>query len=258
MYLRPRIIPCLSINTQHDLIKTVNFKNPRYLGDPINAVKIFNEKGVDELCILDIAASQENRGPMFDYLKDIASEAFMPLSYGGGITDLNQIKHIFQLGYEKVIINTAFYTTPDLITQAANHAGSQSIVVSIDVKNEFLGKRSCYMCDGTKKIKMTPMEAAQKAEMLGAGEILLNSINNDGTMQGYDIDLIKSIGNAVHIPVIACGGAKNIDDLAKALHIGNAHAVSAGSLFVYYGDEKAVLITVPSESELINAGIYKG
>ena len=208
MFLRPRIIPCLSINTQRDLIKTINFKNPRYLGDPINAVKIFNEKGVDELCILDIAASRENRGPMLDYLKDIASEAFMPLSYGGGITDLNQIKHIFQMGYEKVIINTAFYNTPELITQAANHAGSQSIVVSIDVKNEFWGKKNCYIYDGTKKINMTPVEAAKKAEVLGAGEILLNSINNDGMMQGYDIDLIFSVVNAVNIPVIACGGAR--------------------------------------------------
>jgi len=257
MFLRPRIIPCLSINTQRDLIKTINFKNPRYLGDPINAVKIFNEKGVDELCILDIAASRENRGPMLDYLKDIASEAFMPLSYGGGITDLNQIKHIFQMGYEKVIINTAFYNTPELITQAANHAGSQSIVVSIDVKNEFWGKKNCYIYDGTKKINMTPVEAAKKAEVLGAGEILLNSINNDGMMQGYDIDLIFSVVNAVNIPVIACGGAKDVDDLARALHIGNAHAVAAGSLFVYYGSQKAVLINTPNEESLISKGIYR-
>ena len=152
MYLRPRLIPCLLITGMRDLVKTIKFKNPRYLGDPINAVKIFNEKGVDELCILDITASSEKRGPQMDYIRDVASEAFMPLSYGGGITSLEEIQQIFHMGYEKVVLNTAFYREPGLITKAAHYAGSQSIVVSIDVKTELLGKKNCYICDGKEKM----------------------------------------------------------------------------------------------------------
>lgn len=256
MYYRPRIIPCLSITAEHDLVKTTKFSNPRYLGDPINAVKIFNDKGVDELCILDITASKDGREPDFDYIKDIASEAFMPLSYGGGITNIEQIKKIFNMGYEKVIINTAFYKNPNLITEAANLAGSQSIVVSIDVRNEMLGRKRCYICSGTEKISKEPIKLAKIAEDLGAGEILLNSITNDGAMRGYDIKLISDVVNSVNIPVIACGGAANIQDLKKALYEGNAHAVAAGSMFVYYGSEKAVLINMPNEEELIKNGIY--
>lgn len=255
MYRRPRLIPCLSIVKQ-DLVKTVKFSNPRYLGDPINAVKIFNGKGVDELCILDIAASANKTGPNFDYIKDIASEAFMPLSYGGGIINLEQIKQIFYIGYEKVIINTAFFESPDLITQAANHAGSQSVVVSIDVRTELLGKRNCYYGGGRIKSGKDPVEMAKRAEVLGAGEILLNSINNDGMMKGYDLKLVSDVVNAVSIPVIACGGAGTISDMKRVLTEGQAHAAAAGSLYVYFGDEKAVLITAPDEQELINLGIY--
>lgn len=256
MYIRPRLIPCLSITGMKDLVKTTKFKSPRYLGDPINAVKIFNEKGVDEICILDITASSESRGPQMNYIKDIASEAFMPLSYGGGITTLDEIQQIFYMGYEKVVINTAFYKNPDLVTKAANYAGSQSIVVSIDVKLEFFGKRSCYICDGNEKTKKDPVEMAIRAEKLGAGEILLNSIDRDGTMQGYDLELVKSVSDAVSIPVIACGGAGNILDFKKVLMDGGAHAAAAGSLFVYYGEEKAVLINVPREEDLVEMGIY--
>lgn len=257
MYYRPRVIPCLSITAEHDLVKTTKFSNPRYLGDPINAVKIFNDKGVDELCILDITATKEGREPDFDYIKDIASEAFMPLSYGGGITNIEQIKTIFHMGYEKVIINTAFYKNPNLITEAANLAGSQSIVVSIDVKNEMLGRKRCYVCDGTEKTSKDPIEMAKLAESLGAGEILLNSITNDGSMKGYDIKLISDVAKAVNVPVIACGGAGTVQDLKRALYEGNAHAVAAGSLFVYYGSEKAVLINMPDEEEFIRNEIYK-
>lgn len=258
MYFRPRVIPCLSITAEHDLVKTTKFSNPRYLGDPINAVKIFNDKGVDELCILDITASKIGNGPDFDYIKDIASEAFMPLSYGGGITNIEQIKKIFHMGYEKVIINTAFYQNPKLITEAANLAGSQSIVVSIDVKNEMLGRKKCYVCGGTEKTGKDPIEMVKLAERLGAGEILINSITNDGTMKGYDIKLISNVVEAVNVPVIACGGAGMVQDLKKALNEGNAHAVAASSLFVYYGSEKAVLINMPNEEEFIRNEIYKG
>lgn len=255
MYIRPRLIPCLSLKNC-GLVKTTKFSNPRYLGDPINTVKIFNGKGVDELCLLDITASSENRGPDFEYLKDIASEAFMPLSYGGGITTLDEIKKLFYIGYEKVILNTSFVLNPNLITEAVKFAGSQSIVVSIDVKNEFFGKKSCYIKDGTTKINIDPITLAKQAEQLGVGEILLNSITLDGTMKGYDIDFVKNVTSAVSIPVIACGGAGSVADFKKVLNNGGAHAAAAGSLFVYYGREKAVLITVPEEEVLIEMGIY--
>lgn len=257
MYVRPRLIPCLSITGMKDLVKTTKFKNPRYLGDPINAVKIFNEKGVDELCVLDITASSEGRGPQMDYIKDIASEAFMPLSYGGGITTLEEIQQIFYMGYEKVVLNTAFYRNPDLVAKAADYAGSQSIVVSIDVKKELLGKRVCYVCDGIEKTKTGPVTMAKRAEGLGAGEILLNSIDQDGMMEGYDLELVRSVSEAVSIPVIACGGAGSIQDFKRVLSEGKAHAAAAGSLFVYYGEEKAVLINVPEEEELYRIKIYK-
>ena len=255
MIHRPRVIPVLLLRNQ-DLVKTIKFSNPRYLGDPINAVKIFNGKGVDELCLLDILASRENKEPQFGYLKEIAGEAFMPLSYGGGIRSLEQIKRIFHYGYEKVVINTEFYHNPQLITAAAEFAGSQSIVVSIDVKNELFNKRRCYINDGTVKAKVTPVELAQIAEHLGAGEILLNSISDDGSMSGYDIELVRSIVDAVSIPVIACGGAGNVRDIKDVLLNGHAHAAAAGSMFVYYGRKKAVLINVPSEQEFIDHGIY--
>jgi len=255
MYYRPRLIPCLSLK-ERGLVKTTKFSNPRYLGDPINAVKIFNGKSVDELCILDITATYENRGPDFDYLRDIASEAFMPLSYGGGITNLSQIEKLFFIGYEKIIINTAFILKPELIKEAADFTGSQSVVVSIDVKNDLFGKRNCYINDEKTKVNSDPVILAKKAEELGAGEILLNSINRDGTMQGYDIKLVKDIVDVVSIPVIACGGAKDIYDFKKVLQNGGAHA-AAGSLFVYYGPLKAVLITAPEEKELIAIGVYK-
>lgn len=249
MNIRPRIIPTLLIEDR-GLVKTINFSKSRYLGDPVNAVKIFNEKEVDELCILDIRASLEGKGPDFEYLQDIASEAFVPLSYGGGITTIEEIKKLFYIGYEKVIINTEFIKNPELIKEASEFAGSQSIVVSIDVKNEFLGRKSCYIKSGTEKIKMNPIELVKMAEKYGAGEILLNSISKDGTMSGFDLDLIKKISESVSIPVIACGGARDITDLKLALKDGKADAVAAGSMFVYYGKQKAVLINYLSEENI--------
>ena len=256
MYYRPRLIPCLLIQNQN-LVKTTKFSNPRYLGDPINAVKIFNGKGVDELCILDITAASDNKEPDFDYLKDIASEAFMPLSYGGGITKLSQIEKLFFIGYEKVIINTAFHKNPELIKEASQVAGRQSIVVALDIKYDLFGKYLCYINDGKTKVNIDPVSAAKKAEELGAGEILLNSINRDGTMQGYDIKKINEVVSAVTIPVIACGGAKDITDFKEVLEVGGAHAAAAGSLFVFYGEQKAVLITAPDEKDLVRMGIYR-
>lgn len=253
MYNRPRIIPVLLIDNQ-DLVKTVQFKSPTYLGDPINAVKIFNIKGIDELSILDIGATKNNLEPDFDLLKDIASQAFMPLSYGGGIKNIEQIKQLFKIGYEKVVINSTFFTKPDLVTEAANYAGSQSVVVSIDAKK--VGKQyKCVINDGAKIIDISPVEAAIKAKEAGVGEIFINSIDNDGMMQGYDMELVKSVTDAVDIPVIACGGAGGINDLKEVIQNAGAHA-AGGSMFVYYGRLKAVLIIAPSEKELIECGLY--
>ena len=254
MFNRPRIIPTLLIDDR-DLIKTVQFGKRTYLGDPVNAVKIFNRKGIDELSILDIGASKNQREPDYEILKDIASEAFMPLSCGGGITDLEQVYELLKIGYEKVVLNTALVRDPELITKSAENFGSQSIVASIDAKKTGSGYK-CFISDGTEESKWNPVDLAKEAERLGAGEIIINSIDNDGMMKGYDIDLVRSVSDSVNIPVIAIGGAGGINDLKTVLHEGHAHAAAGGSMFVYYGKLKAVLITAPSEEELTAAGIY--
>lgn len=254
MFTRPRIIPVLLIDDR-DLIKTVHFKNPTYLGDPVNVVKIFNRKGIDELSILDISATQHGKDPDFELLEDIASEAFMPLSYGGGIKTLDQVRRLLAIGYEKVVINTELVKNPNLVESAVQLAGSQSIVASIDAKCTN-GTYKCLVRDGKEIVDISPVELARKAELLGAGEIFLNSIDQDGMMNGYDISLVKRVAGAVQIPVTACGGAGRIEDLRKVIQEGMAHAAAGGSMFVYYGRLKAVLITAPSEKELIGAGIY--
>lgn len=254
MFIRPRIIPVLSIDNR-DLIKTVKFNNPTYLGDPVNAVKIFNRKMIDELSVLDIRATKFNREPDYELLKDIAGEAFMPLSYGGGIKTVDQIRELLAIGYEKVIINTALVKNPQMLKKASELFGSQSIVASIDVK-EIKGKKVCVVCDGNEVTEYYPIDLALKAQTLGCGEIIINSIDKDGMMSGYDIELIKSVSTAVSVPVIACGGAAGIPDLKAALVEGHADAAAGGSMFVYYGKLKAVLITAPTEQELINAKVY--
>ena len=255
MFTRPRIIPVLLIDDR-DLIKTIQFKDRTYLGDPVNAVKIFNRKGIDELSILDIGATQNNREPDFELLKDIASEAFMPLSCGGGITTLEQIHELLAIGYEKVVINSELIRHPELITKSAEAFGSQSIVASIDTKL-VNGSYQCVISDGKEMVNRTPVELAKEAERLGAGEIILNSVDRDGMMQGYDTKLVRSVVDSVKIPVTAIGGAGGIKDLKTVLEEGHAHAAAGGSMFVYYGRLKAVLITAPSEKELIAAEIYK-
>ena len=255
MFTRPRIIPTLLIDDR-DLIKTVQFGKRTYLGDPVNAVKIFNRKGIDELSILDIGATKNGREPDYELLKDIASEAFMPLSYGGGIQTVEQIRNLLAIGYEKVVINTGLIRNPELVRQAAVQFGSQSVVASIDAK-KIDGAYKCFIADGSEKVDVDPVALAKHVEELGAGEIIINSIDNDGMMNGYDISLVQSIASAVKVPVIAIGGAGGISDLEKVLHQGHAHAAAGGSMFVYYGKLKAVLITAPSEKELTDAGIYK-
>ena len=255
MFTRPRIIPVL-LYDDRDLIKTINFKDRTYLGDPVNAVKIFNRKGIDELSVLDIGATKNYREPDFELLKDIASEAFMPLSCGGGITNLEQVHELLAIGYEKVVINSELVRNPKLITESAEAFGSQSIVASIDAKI-IKGQYHCVINDGQEVTNKVPVELAREAERLGAGEIIINSVDRDGMMQGYDIELVRSIADAVKIPVTAIGGAGGIADLKKVLDEGHAHAAAGGSMFVYYGRLKAVLITAPSETELKNAKIYK-
>jgi Imidazoleglycerol-phosphate synthase len=255
MFTRPRIIPTLLIDDR-DLIKTIQFGKRTYLGDPVNAVRIFNRKDIDELSILDIGATKNNREPDFELLKDIASEAFMPLSYGGGIKTNEQVHNLLAIGYERVVINTGLIKNPDLVTKSAEMFGSQSVVASIDAKKTN-GQYRCYIADGTETVDKTPVELAKEAERLGVGEIIINSINQDGMMSGYDIELVKNIVDAVKVPVIAIGGAGGIKDLKNVLKNGHAHAAAGSSMFVYYGRLKAVLITAPSEAELTDAGIYK-
>ncbi|MBE5903750.1 MAG: imidazole glycerol phosphate synthase subunit HisF [Pseudobutyrivibrio sp.] len=254
MFNRPRIIPVLLIDDR-DLIKTINFKKPTYLGDPVNALKIFNRKGIDEMAVLDISASKRGVEPDFELLTDMASEAFMPLSYGGGIKTLDQVRKLLAIGYEKVVLNTSLVEDEQLVKDAVALAGSQSVVASIDAKL-VKGQYKCVICDGTKVIDMTPVELAKHAEELGVGEIFLNSIDRDGMMSGYDTKLINEVVEAVSIPVTACGGAGGISDLKDALQNGHAHAAAGGSMFVFYGRLKAVLITAPTEEELTEAGIY--
>lgn len=191
MFTRPRIIPTLLIDDR-DLIKTVQFGARTYLGDPVNAVKIFNRKRIDELSILDIGASKNNKEPDYALLKDIASEAFMPLSYGGGIKTVEQIRTLLAIGYEKIVINTALIKNPELVSKAADMFGSQSIVVSIDARKGKKGYK-CFITDGQERVDMGPIELAEEAEKLGAGEIIINSIDNDGRMQGYDLELIRGV-----------------------------------------------------------------
>lgn len=246
---RVRVIPILLIQNG-GLVKSIKFKNHVYVGDPINAVKIFNEKEVDEIVILDISASKEKRSPNISQISEIAGEAFMPLSYGGGITTLEEVKDILYQGVEKVILNTSALERLDLITQIANQFGSQSAVVSIDVKKDWLGKYKVYRNNGKKKTTLSPIDFAKQVEAAGAGEIILTSIDNDGTYQGFDIDLIREVADAVNIPIVACGGAAELSDFKEAIYQAGASAVAAGSFFVFQRPHRAVLISYPSQQDL--------
>ena len=244
-----RIIPVLLLKNA-GLYKTVKFKDPKYIGDPLNAVKIFNEKEVDELLFIDITATVENRRPPIKFLSEIASECFMPLCYGGGITSLEDVKSIIKAGVEKVSINSYAVKKPDFIKEISGIYGSSTIVVSIDVKKSFLGKYEVYIHSGKVNTKLDPVKFAVQMAEAGAGEILLNSIDRDGTMQGYDIDLIKRVSQEIDIPVIACGGAGKTTDFSDIVNNAGASAGAAGSMFVFHGKHKAVLINYPSQNEL--------
>jgi len=248
--LRTRVIPVLLLQNNR-LVKTIRFKNPVYIGEPINAVRIFNDKEVDELILLDITATNDNREPNYKRIEEIVSEAFMPIGYGGGINKIEQIEKLFKLGIEKIILNTAAQVNPDLIKQASQIFGNQSIVVAIDIKKDFWGKTRIYTHSGNKKQGVDLYSFLRIAEEAGAGEIFINSIDRDGTMNGYDIELIKKVSSNVDVPVVASGGAGKIKDFSLAIKAG-ASAVAAGAMFVFQGVHRAVLISYPKYEELEN------
>ena len=245
----PRVIPVLLLKNT-GLVKTVQFKDPKYIGDSLNAVKIFNDKEVDELIFLDILATPENRKPPLEFLKEIAEECFMPLAYGGGIKKIDEIKDILKVGIEKVIINTQAAENKGFIAEAVKRYGSSTICVSIDVKKNFWGKYEIYTRGGKHNTKLDPLLFAKEMDQAGAGEIMINSIDRDGTQKGYDLELISLISKNVKMPVIACGGAANLDDFSNAIHQAGASAVAAGSMFVFHGKLRAVLINYPEQEAL--------
>ena len=249
--MRPRIIPCLLLRGR-GLVTTRRFKDARYVGDPVNTVRIFNEKEVDELMVLDITATPESREPSYGFIEELASECFMPVSYGGGVRSLEQVERLFKLGVEKVVINTAAIEHPKLVSQAAEQFGSQSIVVAIDVKKSWLGKYRVLSHGGSRSTPLDPVSYAREVEFLGAGEIVLTSVDRDGTMAGFDLDVTRDVSAAVSVPVVACGGAGSYDDFAGAVSAG-ASAAAAGSLFAYQGNNRSVLINYPTQEELRRA-----
>jgi cyclase len=247
--LRHRVIPALLLSGR-GLVKTTRFAKPHYVGDPINAVRIFNDKEVDELLFLDINATREDRGPQFDVIEDVARECFMPFAYGGGVRDRDTMSRLFALGVEKVALNSAAISNPGLVEEAASIFGSQSVIVSIDVKKRWLSRYEVFSHSGTRGTGLHPTQHAKRMADCGAGEILINSIDRDGTMLGFDLELVRSVTSAVDVPVVACGGAGKLADFAAAVKDGGASAVAAGSMFVFQGPHRAVLITYPEYREL--------
>ena len=252
---RVRVIPVLTLDGTK-LVKTVKFKKPNYIGDPVNAIKIFNDKEVDEIVVLDITASKQGKAPNFRLIEEMAGECFMPLAYGGGIRSLDDASRLFSLGVEKIIVNTAMNAAPKVISQISEGYGAQAMVVSIDVRKKMFGGNKVHFVSGQKAGNDDPVTAAIKAEALGAGELFLNHIDRDGTFQGYDLDLLKTITQAVNVPVVACGGARSIEDFHAAIGKSGASAVAAGSMFVYRGnDTRSILINYPAQRDLME-GLY--
>ncbi|MEI8279398.1 MAG: AglZ/HisF2 family acetamidino modification protein [Bacteroidota bacterium] len=247
--LQTRVIPVLLLKNK-GLVKTVQFKNETYIGDPINAVKIFNDKEVDELVFLDIDASKNGTEPNIPFLQQICTECFMPISYGGGVRTLDMAKILFKIGIEKLIFNTLLFESPNVVTDVSNYAGSSSVIASIDLKKNMWGKFNVFSHSGKDIRTKDPIAFAKETENMGAGEIMVNVVDNDGMMNGYALDIIQKITSTVAVPVIACGGAKDIEDFKKAVRSAGASAVAAGSMFVFYGKHKAVLINYPDRSIL--------
>lgn len=248
--IRKRVIPILLLSGNR-LVKTRAFKEEVYIGDPINAVKIFNDKEVDELILLDITASSEGRPPDFSRISEITSESFMPLCYGGGISKLEEVKKLFFNGVEKVALNSASVHSPRLISEIASRYGNQSVVVSIDVKKDWRGRYKVYTDRGSKNMNVDPVEWAVQMQNAGAGEILLTSVEREGSGSGYDLELIKRVADSVSVPVVANGGAASVSDFAGAIKAG-ASAVAGGSMFVFHGKLRGVLINFPAQEVLVN------
>lgn len=244
-----RVIPCLLLKGS-GLVKTIRFQDSTYLGDPRNVVRIFNEREVDELIIFDITATRDQRPPKFDLIKEIVGEAFMPVGYGGGIRDIMDARRLFSLGVEKIVINSYAAENPDFIEELASQFGSQSIIVCLDVKKDKRGNYQIWTHGGSKLTSLSPIDYALNIMKMGAGELIVNSIDQDGTMSGYDIDIIRMITKSVNIPVVACGGAGRLEDFRKVVQEGGAAAVAAGSIFVFHGKRRAVLINYPTQQEL--------
>lgn len=241
--VQPRVIPCLLLR-RGGLVKTIGFDNPKYVGDPINAVRIFNEKEVDELVLLDIEASRTGAEPDYEQIREIASEAFMPIAYGGGVRSVEQAQRLVSLGIEKVVVNTAALESPDLLRAMADRLGSSSVVLASDAKKDWRGRYRAYN-PGKRQLTGTDlMEHLRMGVGAGAGEVFLNDVARDGTGKGYDLDLVAAVAHGLEVPVIACGGAGTLEHFAQAIRAG-ASAVAAGSMFVYMGKHRAVMINYP-------------
>jgi cyclase len=246
--LATRLIPCL-LMSNGALVKTVRFKNPTYVGDPVNAVRIFNQKEVDELILLDIEAKTHKRGIDYETLEKVVSECFMPICYGGGVNTLEDMRRLFNLGVEKISLGAAAFENSDLIRQASAEFGNQAIVVTLDIKKGLLGGYSVRIHQGAKDTRMNPIDAARHFEELGAGEILLYSIDRDGTWSGFDLKLIHDVTSAVRLPVVVSGGAGSLEDIRLAVQKGGASAVAIGSMAVFQGKDLGVLIKFPSRKD---------
>jgi len=247
--LRPRLIPCLLVQNG-GLVKTVQFANPKYVGDPINAVRIFNEKEVDELIVLDIDATAQNREPDYGRIRNLAAECRMPLCYGGGVKTVEQVERIISLGVEKVALSAAAVADSGLVARAAKVVGVQSIVVVMDVKKSgWLGKYEVWTHNGERKSGRNPAEFARAIENAGAGEIVVNAIDRDGMMNGYDLDLVRKVREAISLPITVLGGAGSLKDIEALMRTFGIIGAAAGSLFVFKGVYRAVLINYPSRAE---------
>ncbi len=246
--MHARYIPVLLLR-DGGLYKTRKFEKETYLGDPINIIKIFNDKCVDELVLLDIAAARNRSEPNFEILKEIAGECFMPLAYGGGLVSVEQAREILAIGFEKIVVNSAAWTDPELVPSLARFFGSSTVVGSIDVKRNWMGREKVFIHGGSEAISMDAVEWAKELEKRGIGEIMINSIDKDGEMTGYDLDLIRRVSGVVSAPVIAAGGARNVDDLKSAISDAGASASAAGAMFVFQGKHRAVLVSYPGAKE---------
>jgi len=247
--LRIRVIPCLLLHNG-GLVKTVRFRRPTYVGDPINAIKIFNDKEVDELALIDIDASRQGRGPDFALLERVNKEAFMPLACGGGIRTPDHVRRVLGLGYEKVILDSVVLGEPGSVEAASAACGSQSVVVCIDTKRDLFGRLRVYDHLRRRCTRLGPGEYARLAQARGAGEVIVYSVDSEGTFQGYDVKAVREVSDAVTVPVVALGGAGKLQDFADVVRDGGATAVAAGSFFVFHGPHRAVLITYPERQEL--------